>query len=915
VRTCIPGRLRRAGLRVALMLAMAALLGRPAGAVPFADVPANHWAYADIQALAAAGLVDGYPDGAFKGDRPLTRYEMAVIVARVIAKINAQGTGTASKADLDKLQKLIDALKDELDALGVRVTNLEDEVASLDRRTSFAQSFAVHGTALGNTSFRQRPTAPQSIVNTTGAPQTPYYTGGVPIPSGASGGVDAFVAAYAGTPDDNDPLQQQIGPQTIVRMDDRFNFIYTVDPNVTISVPVHVVDAGPSGSYDGANQVWVQPDLVIDVAQAGALTNLTFRDAELDNIESSRVGLTYRAPDAAQYGTYGTSEQLFPHGFEIGGIAWGLTDFQATFSRVDQTFLNTQTAVIDPSDGFANNYFSYVTPPQAGYVQVGPPGAASPAGSQTTNAFGPSASALSSAYLSTSAVAGTVYISSYATAAGTSTFNSSGQRTGGTPGGPPAPPAFSYLAGLNEVVFSVPLPPGSAVGVTYVGLSATNNQLPQRYQVTARVNQKFAGLPGAEVGLSFHSLWDENLPISTDDVTTVSPGPNGYPAGSGYGLVSNEVFGIDVALPLAFVHATTKPLVFAEAAASRNTDDALHVAAVQDGAVVVGLRLTLGAVSATLQYQSVGTNYFDGAPLRFYGPAPPTWANYGGAYLPQFFGFANTLAVNQQFDASIDRKLPGASATAGNPALTFIYPIFNPFVATGPDYDSAYTPNTQGLSGTFLTPFTIAGVVVNTRFFAQHLNEIAPNANVTSTFGPQYATAVRATWDAYTLGGTFALPVFGESVAFNMSGTLEHLRRNDPTGYAYVPYNPGTASFDVVSLANVAATGGASAATYYPNDVNLTHTVLVGGAALPLGHNVTFSTRYSNQRYTGSYGTTLGANIDGTKDQFDLGFTYNVPKTTSSVGVAYRNSTYRDATLPSFNLTQNAEDVNFTVRF
>ena len=123
----------------AALTCLAALAPLRAPATPFADVPANHWAYQAIASLAADGLIDGYPDGSFKGDRPLTRYEMAAIVARVVAKIEATGAGTASKTDLDKLQKLIDALKDELDALGVRVTALEDAVASLDMRTKIAQ--------------------------------------------------------------------------------------------------------------------------------------------------------------------------------------------------------------------------------------------------------------------------------------------------------------------------------------------------------------------------------------------------------------------------------------------------------------------------------------------------------------------------------------------------------------------------------------------------------------------------------------------------------------------------------------------------------------------------------------------------------------------------------------------------------
>ena len=53
---------------------------------PFADVPAGHWAYESINKLAAAGVIEGYGDGSFRGDRLMTRYEMAQIVAKAMAQ-------------------------------------------------------------------------------------------------------------------------------------------------------------------------------------------------------------------------------------------------------------------------------------------------------------------------------------------------------------------------------------------------------------------------------------------------------------------------------------------------------------------------------------------------------------------------------------------------------------------------------------------------------------------------------------------------------------------------------------------------------------------------------------------------------------------------------------------------------------
>ena len=68
---------------------MAMALGVTASAYaanPFSDVPANSWAYDAVNKLAAEGIIDGYPNGTFGGDRLMTRYEMAQIVAKAMAK-------------------------------------------------------------------------------------------------------------------------------------------------------------------------------------------------------------------------------------------------------------------------------------------------------------------------------------------------------------------------------------------------------------------------------------------------------------------------------------------------------------------------------------------------------------------------------------------------------------------------------------------------------------------------------------------------------------------------------------------------------------------------------------------------------------------------------------------------------------
>ncbi len=127
----------------------------PSVAAPlFPDVPDNHWAKDAVAALAAKGLVEGYPDGTFKGDRAATRWETAMIVARLLAKMEQAHATFATKAELDELRKLVNALREELDALGVRVTNLEENVARLDKRVTELERITFYGEVDARATFQ-----------------------------------------------------------------------------------------------------------------------------------------------------------------------------------------------------------------------------------------------------------------------------------------------------------------------------------------------------------------------------------------------------------------------------------------------------------------------------------------------------------------------------------------------------------------------------------------------------------------------------------------------------------------------------------------------------------------------------------------------------------------------------------------
>ena len=90
-----------------------------AAANPFSDVPADHWAYDAVTQLAADGVIEGYGDTTFRGQQNITRYEMAQMIAKAMARTDV------SASDKALIDKLAAEFSDELGNLGVRVSNLE----------------------------------------------------------------------------------------------------------------------------------------------------------------------------------------------------------------------------------------------------------------------------------------------------------------------------------------------------------------------------------------------------------------------------------------------------------------------------------------------------------------------------------------------------------------------------------------------------------------------------------------------------------------------------------------------------------------------------------------------------------------------------------------------------------------------
>ena len=93
---------------------------------PFVDVPSDSWAYKSVVELADAGIIQGVDGQYFQGNRNITRYEAAEMVAKAMAHMDK-----ASVEQRALINKLADEYADELNNLGVRVSALENRVGNV----------------------------------------------------------------------------------------------------------------------------------------------------------------------------------------------------------------------------------------------------------------------------------------------------------------------------------------------------------------------------------------------------------------------------------------------------------------------------------------------------------------------------------------------------------------------------------------------------------------------------------------------------------------------------------------------------------------------------------------------------------------------------------------------------------------
>ncbi len=297
--------MRTLAVAVAAILVLAVV--SPAFAQPFADVPTDHWAFDAIAELAAKGIIEGFPDGTFKGERGVTRYEVAMIVARILARIEAikipapaaaAPAPQVTRADVQTIQRLVNEFRAELAALGVRVTAVEEELTALKAKTT-------NVSVKGDVRFRY------NVANAGGAPSI-RYRNRLTFTGNAGGNVTAVARASFGGAGGG--LPTGVGPAGQRQF--RFDF--------DLSEPAFMQTVNFDYAYLNLKDVW------------GLNWRLGQQAYTLSGVGWSGYGLLFDPPNAEIFSPVGVSDGLMGSGnwggfsFEVG--VWRESDLSGVGS-------------------------------------------------------------------------------------------------------------------------------------------------------------------------------------------------------------------------------------------------------------------------------------------------------------------------------------------------------------------------------------------------------------------------------------------------------------------------------------------------------------------------------------------------------------------------------------------------------
>ncbi len=324
--------------------------------------------------------------------------------------------------------------------------------------------------------------------------------------------------------------------------------------------------------------------------------------------------------------------------------------------------------------------------------------------------------------------------------------------------------------------------------------------------------------------------------------------------------------------------------------------------------MVTGIEFRPRDGPTTSRSEPLQNTFGERAALLRLGGAPSALAYNLLPYFPDVFGVSSNAALTAGTFSLL--------AVTGTPSASDAYPALRPFEGDAPEFYSAFAPAAPS-AASFGIPVHLGGLTLGAGLGAQ---QVATASTSAFDSGPACASVVSCGMispnplrdDRISAGTTFNVRAWGRPIALNLGASYDRLTRTDRN--AFTPLTP-SGLLQSGDGATLSALPDAGPISLNSNFVDVTRRSLDAHAAVPLTRQVTLNLQYNAQYYAGSYATLGAQSVDQRNDAYLGNITYTIPRTSSAIVFSAKQYRYWDAFVPTYNLTQNRADLNFTVKF
>jgi hypothetical protein len=372
--------------------------------------------------------------------------------------------------------------------------------------------------------------------------------------------------------------------------------------------------------------------------------------------------------------------------------------------------------------------------------------------------------------------------------------------------------------------------------------------------------------------------------------------------------VGGSVFGTEFVVPLTAT-GSTAPTVFAQFAADTTTPIAPAFAGINNAAAqAVGVEFNFLGANGTMALQSSGPSFGSGASAQYTSQGPAVFAFYNFPQATPKFSFGSFNLADPSGGALAADLAPAQLQANSAPATGALgSPLISRLSDQGPYWYNAYSPATRGSSIQLNFPFKLARIPVKLRLGEQSITDVQSSSLATQILSPAFASSAASKYNALSGGVTLGLPLLNRRATVSLDGLYETLQRDDKTPFGLAPFDPQTA----------AALGSTplGAVVYYPNYADLQQYVGAASVAVPLTRSLTVNGSISEQLSGGVALDTLTQSLSQHRTAYGGGVAYNIPKTNSSINLFFNKNVYTDENVPTYNFTQNQQNLYFSVKF